>query len=135
MAEDYRDFPVGERPDVEVLVARIWYSGELRAWSRPFPNAGGLWWGNADYRTGTGGRLGQRALMVLILAGRCARCVAAKNRPRRQRVKTLPMAGQPAPGRVRIGGQPRGPCIRGLGRWVFLQGFVAHGQERFPRRP
>ena len=54
MVDDYRDFPFGERPDVEVLVDGVWYPGELRAWSRPFPNAGGIWWGNVDYRTGTG---------------------------------------------------------------------------------
>jgi hypothetical protein len=54
MAENYRDFPFGERPDIEILVDGVWYPGELRAWSRPFPNAGGMWWGNVDYRTGRG---------------------------------------------------------------------------------
>ena len=54
MAEDYRDFPSGERPAIEILVDGVWYPGELRAWSRPFPHAGGRWWGNVDYRTGVG---------------------------------------------------------------------------------
>jgi len=45
MEDDYREFPVGERPHVEVLVEGAWFPGELRAWSRPSP-VGGVWWGN-----------------------------------------------------------------------------------------
>jgi hypothetical protein len=56
VAYNYLNYPFGERPDVEVLVEGTWYPGELRAWSRPFPHAGGAWWGNVEYRTGAARR-------------------------------------------------------------------------------
>jgi hypothetical protein len=55
MADSYRDFPPGARPDVEVLVDGAWITGELRAWSKPFPT--GSWWGNVSYRSAAGREL------------------------------------------------------------------------------
>ena len=52
MADDYYEYRVGRRPAVEVLVDGVWYSGELRAWSRP--SNFGPWWGNVLYWTAPG---------------------------------------------------------------------------------
>jgi hypothetical protein len=52
MADDhYRDFPLDERPAIDVLVDGTWYAGELRSWSQPFPS--GDWWASVGFRIST----------------------------------------------------------------------------------
>ena len=45
---DYRTYPRGEEPDVEVEVEGQWHPGDLQAWTK----RDGSWWAHVVYSTG-----------------------------------------------------------------------------------
>jgi hypothetical protein len=47
---DFRVYPPGERPDVEVRVDGGWWPGEVRSWS-PRPSG---WWANCSWHRKAG---------------------------------------------------------------------------------